>query len=95
MVLDLRRALNSLEGMPEAERKRYRVGRITQDIKCLSYKAGDVVLFESVDQQRTVTVASPLSQADIERHESQGHGFRTTAPAINVPRKYVEEIMLD
>jgi len=52
--------------------------------------------YQGQEQRPTgrVTVESPLTQAQIDKHKAQGSLIATTGTMINVPAEYIEEVRI-
>ena len=58
------------------------------------HKAGTIVLFKPDEDGKTVVVESPMTQEWIDREKARGSGLRTVGCIVNVPKSYVEEVLI-
>ena len=95
MVLDLRTAVNCLNELTETERKRCHIGIVRTDISGqlgMNHRQGDIVLY--CDDGEKLIVETPMTQEQIAKQKRKGSLLRTYATTFNVPRGYIDEVLL-
>jgi hypothetical protein len=97
MVIDLRDALYCINKMKEY--KTYdneKIGRIKEDFGGMvsSYSAGRIVIFKKEDD-KTLTVEIPYNNEEISKQKEKGSLITTMGTIVGVPKKYIEEILLE
>tara|TARA_Y100000310_G_scaffold301619_1_gene338244 strand:+ start:465 stop:797 length:333 start_codon:yes stop_codon:yes gene_type:complete len=109
MVLDLRRANHCLDAQKRNGTYRdARIGIISRDFPGGSpyYRKGDVVLFSpdfeltegpylnTPRKSGTFTVEKPMSSEEIARQRSNRSLLTTFGTTVNVPKSYVDEVLV-
>ena len=109
-MINLSYAINCIKTMKEnGTYEGEKIGRISIALNGFnSYKEGEIALFRDeldhsdFDGRYTgrkytgrVTIESPLSPEEIKEQEAKCSLLTTIKTVINVPKKYIEEIVLD
>jgi len=91
MIIDLRDLLNCIEVQKRTNVSDNPKMGIVNHPLC-SYNAGEVILFRN--NEGKLNVEKPMNYEQIEKEKARGSLLITLTCIVNVPRGYVEEVLL-
>jgi hypothetical protein len=92
--MDFTNAIECLKLQKETNpNTQYKIGVIKKNIDSLvTYKIGDVVLFEKGIVKNTITVERPMTPEWLQKQKEKGSLLTTVCCIVGVPENYVDEV---